>query len=75
MISSINFTKEGIARRTIDNAINRLANKQPIKDKNQSGRSAFWTPDKTPKLPNKNTKIPNCLFSFKFYYSNFTIVP
>ena len=44
------FANEGIARRINNNAINRLANKQPIKDKSRSGRLTSWTPDKTSKL-------------------------
>ena len=37
-----NFEKEGIARTTIYNPINRMQNKESIKDKNKMGRPTSW---------------------------------
>ena len=44
------FTKEGIARRTVYNAIDRLATNQPTKDKKRSGRPNIWTAANKTKL-------------------------
>ena len=38
-----NFEKEGIARTTIYNTINRMQNEESIKDKNKTGRPTSWT--------------------------------
>ena len=44
------FGKEGIARRTVYNTINRMQNEESIKDKNKTGRPTSWTAARKRKL-------------------------
>ena len=44
------FGKEGIARTTIYNTINRMQNEGSIKDKNKTGRPTSWTAARKRKL-------------------------
>ena len=44
------FEKEGIARTTIYNTINRIQNEESIKDKNKTGRTTSWTAARKRKL-------------------------
>ena len=44
------FEKEGIARTTIYNIINRMQNEESIKDKNKTGRPTSWTAARKRKL-------------------------
>lgn len=44
------FTKEGVARRTIYNTIDRLQSTRPVTDKKRTGRPTTWTAAKKSKL-------------------------
>lgn len=44
------FVKEGIARSTVYDAINRMENDQPIKDNKRTGRPTSWTTQKKNRL-------------------------
>jgi transposase len=70
------FAKEGIARQTVYDAINRLAINQPTQDKKRSGRPTTWTtPRKTKlkRLVNNRTGVSQPRLGKKFGVHQTTI--
>jgi hypothetical protein len=70
------FVKEGMARSTVYNAVNRHLNDQPIQDKKRSGRPSSWTTSNKAKLKRlvKNRKsVSQRLLGLKFQKHHRTI--